>query len=60
MIREAIIGRVTVRGFCKVRDSDAIAKLVFTARIYSLGVLTALECLENRQGKPQHKAFITK
>ena len=48
MIREAIIDHVTVRGFGKVRDSDAIAKLVFTARMYRLGVLTALECLENR------------
>jgi len=48
MIREAIIDRVTVRGFCKVRDSNAIAKLVFTAKIYRLGVLTALECLENK------------
>ncbi len=48
MIREAIIDRVTVRGFGKVRDSDAIAKLVFTARMYRLGVLTALECLESK------------
>jgi len=48
VIREAIIDRVTVRSFSKIRGSDIIAKLVFTARMYRLGVLIALECLENK------------
>jgi len=48
MIREPIIDRVTVRSFNSVCDNDVIAKLLFTARMYRLGVLIALECLENK------------
>jgi len=48
MIRETIIDHVTIRGFSRICDSDVVAKLVLTARMYRLGVLIALECLESK------------
>ncbi len=47
MIKEAIIGHVTVRAFSRISNRDVIAKLLFTARMYRLGVLIALDYLRN-------------
>jgi len=46
VIKEAIINHVTVRAFSRISNRDVIAKLLFTARMYRLGVIIALECLE--------------
>ena len=46
MIKEAIINHVTVRAFSRISNRDVVAKLLFTARMYRLGVMIALECLE--------------
>ena len=48
MIREGRVDRVTVRVFSRVYNRKIIAKLLFTARLYRLGVFIALECLENK------------
>ncbi|RLG79351.1 MAG: hypothetical protein DRO40_12985 [Thermoprotei archaeon] len=46
MIKEAIINHVTVRAFSRISNRDDVAKLLFTARMYRLGVTIALEYLE--------------
>lgn len=48
MIREAVLNYETVRGFSRIRDGAAVAKLLLAARMFRIGVLVALGCLENR------------
>ena len=48
MTREYGVNRVTLRAFGKVEDKETTAKLLLTARLYRLGILMSLDCLENR------------